>query len=90
MKAYYVFNQADGTDHFVTPENDQLIPANKDTMYQFISAQPDFSEWQGEPLDRRPPDAFGIVVASRQEDGDVCIREEDLWHQRMTLLLGSP
>ncbi len=89
MKAYFVFDQEKRSDLFVTPENDRMVLADKDTMFQFISAQPDFSQWRGEPLNNISPDTLGVVVASRQEDGDVCIIEEALWQERMAFLLGS-
>lgn len=90
MQAFFVHNQEQLSDLFVTPEKDQMVSADKNKMFQFISAQPDFSQWQGEPLNSSPPDALGVVVASRQDDGDVCIIDEALWQERMTFLLGSP
>ncbi len=90
MKAYFVSDRDKRSDVFVLPENDALIKADKDSMFYFISAQPDFSKWQGEPLNNRTPDSFGIVVASRQDKGDVCIHEEALWQERMNHWLSSP
>jgi len=45
--------------------------------------EPDFSKYAGDPLNETPPEALGVIVATRESDGDVCIVEEALWQQRM-------
>jgi hypothetical protein len=36
------------------------------------------------------PEEFGTVVATRDDQGDVCIAQEDLWRERMLANLGNP
>jgi hypothetical protein len=58
-------------------------------MEEFIAVAPDFSKYTGDPLNSRPPEALGLLVATRKTDGDVCIVEDRVWQQRMAVHLGG-
>ena len=89
MQAFYIYDEKKDADLLVIPEKDCMLPVNRSLMEDFISVKPDFSQWQGQALNGLPPDAMGQVVATRKEDGDVCIIEMDLWHERMAAYLGG-
>lgn len=89
MRAYFVHDSKKAQDHMVLPDMDLFTPANRRMVADFISPRPDFSKWTGQNLKGLPPESFGRVVATREETGDVCILEESLWQQRMTMHLGS-
>lgn len=89
MQAFYVYDEKKDADLMVIPEKDCMLPVDRSLMENFISVKPDFSQWQGQDLKGMPPDAMGKVVATRQEDGDVCILEMTIWHARMAAHLGG-
>lgn len=35
------------------------------------------------------PEDFGLVIATREERGDVCVLKMDLWQERMAHYLGK-
>lgn len=90
MQAYYVYDEKKDADVMVIPEMGCMLDVNRHMMTNFISVKPDFSQWQGQDLNGLPPEAMGVVVATRNEDGDVCILEMSLWHERMAFHLGQP
>jgi hypothetical protein len=67
-----------------------FVPVDQDAMERFISVKPDFPNWTGQSCTFVRPEDFGTVVASRDDQGDVCIVREDLWRERMFANLGSP
>ncbi|MEJ2040560.1 MAG: hypothetical protein P8X55_16770, partial [Desulfosarcinaceae bacterium] len=75
-------------DYIVVPDTDALAAANRSNMAIFIDVKPDFTQIQGDPLNGMAPDAFGRLVATRDDDGDVCIADHQLWPERMRLHLG--
>lgn len=89
MQAYYVHDEKKDTDLMVIPETDCMAPVNRSLMEDFISVKPDFSQWQGQALRGIAPDALGRVVATRTEDGDVCIMDIPLWQEKMAAYLGG-
>lgn len=90
MQAFYVYDEKKDTDTMVIPEKDCMVPVDRSLMENFIAVKPDFSQWQGQPLNGLPPDAIGQVLATRTEDGDVCIVEMEQWHERMAVFLSGP
>ena len=89
MQVYYVYDEKKDDDFMVIPEKDCLLPVDRNLMETFISVKPDFSKLEGQDLKGLPPATMGTVVASRNEDGDVCVVDMPLWHQRMAALLGG-
>jgi hypothetical protein len=59
-------------------------------MERFISVKPDFAGWTGQSCAFVKPEEFGAVVATRDDQGDVCIVQQDLWRERMFANLGNP
>ena len=58
-------------------------------MEAFISVKPDFASWSGDACGELSPEDFGTIVASREEGGDVCVVNHDLWRSRMAHNLGA-
>jgi hypothetical protein len=59
-------------------------------MERFISVKPDFANWTGTSCSFVTPEEFGTVIASRDDQGDVCIVRQDLWRERMFANMGTP
>jgi hypothetical protein len=59
-------------------------------MERFISVKPEFAAWSGQACAVVRPEEFGTVVATRDDPGDVCIIQPDLWRARMFANLGHP
>jgi hypothetical protein len=36
------------------------------------------------------PEDFGVVIATRDDDGDVCVIDHALWRKRVEYYLGAP
>jgi len=83
MKAFFVYDVKQQKDIMVVPQKDIAITVDRSVMEEFIAVEPDFSKYAGDPLNETPPEALGVIVATRESDGDVCIVEEALWQQRM-------
>jgi hypothetical protein len=49
----------------------------------FISVDPAFAKWSGDACGELDPADFGTVLATREEGGDVCVLNHDLWKSRM-------
>ena len=90
MRAFLVHDEKKETDVMVLPEQKRLVFVNRQVMNDFISVQPDFSKWSGQDLKGLVPESFGQIIATREENGDVCVVETSLWHQRMAFHLGNP
>ncbi len=88
MKAYFVHDAKKQKDLMIIPEKDRVFAVNHHIMADFIAVAPNFSQWTGESLNGLPPDTFGSVLATREDDGDVCIIDLSLWQQRMGFYLG--
>ena len=88
MRAYFVYDVKKDKDHLVIPDTNILTDVDRSIMAIFIDVKPDFSNIGGRRLNDLPPNAFGRIVATRDDDGDVCIADPDLWPQRMRAHLG--
>ena len=90
MIAYYVHDQRKARDTIYLPDLGCFVPVGKKAMERFISVKPDFANWTGQACALVEPEEFGTVVATRDDQGDVCIVRQDLWRERMFASLGSP
>ena len=90
MIAYFVHDARKRQDTIYLPDRGCFVPVDKAAMERFISVKPDFADWIGQACAFVKPEEFGTVVATRDDQGDVCIARPDLWRERMFANLGSP
>jgi hypothetical protein len=90
MIAYFVHDSKKETDMIVLPDMGCSVAVDAERMETFISVKPDFASWSGDACGQLSPEDFGSIVASRDEAGDVCVVNHDLWRQRMGHYLGTP
>jgi hypothetical protein len=90
MIAYYVHDSKKETDLIVLPDMGCSVAVDAGRMEAFISVKPDFTSWLGDACGELSPENFGTIVASRDEGGDVCVVNHDLWRRRMAHFLGAP
>lgn len=89
MKAFYVHDSRKALDHIVIPERDILVPVDRPAMEEFIAVSPKFDQMTGSSLNGLDPRKFGAVIATRDDQGDVCIEDTIAWHERMQTYLGT-
>jgi hypothetical protein len=90
MIAYYVHDSKKEIDLIVLPDMGCSVAVDAGRLEAFISVKPDFASWSGDACGELSPENFGTIVASRNEGGDVCVVNHDLWRRRMTHYLGAP
>lgn len=90
MIAYFVHDPQKASDTIYLPDAGCFIPVDKIAMERFIAVKPDFANWKGQACIFVRPEEFGTVVATRDDQGDVCILQQDLWRERMFANLGTP
>lgn len=90
MIAYFVHDSKKGSDTIYLPDSSCFVPVDKTAMDRFIAVKPDFANWTGRACTIDAPEEFGTVVATRDDQGDVCIVRQELWRERMLHHLGSP
>ena len=90
MIAYYVHDSKKEIDLIVLPDMGCSVAVDAGRFEAFISVNPDFASWSGDACGELSPEDFGTIVASRNEGGDVCVVNHDLWRRRMTHYLGAP
>ena len=90
MIAYYVHDVKKKDDLIVLPDPGCAVPVDRQRMEDFISVNPEFAKWSGDSCSDLAPEDFGTVVATRDDGGDVCVVNNELWRQRMEYYLGSP
>ncbi len=83
MIAYFVHDAATRTDTIVLPDMACAVAVDREKFEAFISPRPVFARWSGDACAHVAPEDFGIVAATRDEDGDVCVVDESLWRKRM-------
>jgi hypothetical protein len=88
MIAYCVHDEKKLCDLIVLPNMACAVPVNTENMQKFISPAPVFAEWSGDSCVDLSPEAFGTVMATRDEDGDVCVLKPELWEKAMEKYLG--
>ena len=90
MIAYYVHDNKKKNDVIVLPDPGCTVTVDRQRMEAFISVNPNFADWSGEACSDLSPEDFGTVVATRDDSGDVCVANHELWRERMDHYLGSP
>ena len=89
MIAYYVYDEAKAKDLVIIPEMACAVAVDEKVMADFIGATPIFAAWSGDACEIVAPEDFGLVIATREETGDVCVLKADLWQERMAHHLGE-
>lgn len=90
MAAYFIHNSKTETDVIIMPDMQCSFPVDAERMEAYIAVSPKFGAWSGDACGVVDPEDFGTVVATREEGGDVCILNEDIWKERMKYYLGDP
>ena len=90
MLAYYVHDDKKKNDVIVLPDMGCTVSVDRERMEAFISVSPDFTTWPGDACSDLRPEDFGIVIATREDQGDVCVINHEIWRRRMEHYLGSP
>ena len=90
MIAYYVHDKKKDNDMIVLPEMGCSVVVDAARLEAFISVKPEFASWSGDACGELSPEDFGTIVATRDDNGDVCVVNHDLWRRRMAHYLGSP
>jgi hypothetical protein len=90
MIAYFVYDPAQKSDTIYLPDLGCFVPVDKAAMERFIAVKPEFAGWTGRTCAYMKPEEFGTVIATRDDQGDVCIVKQDLWRERMLTYLGNP
>ncbi len=81
MIAYYVTKGQQDT--VVIPEAQVAMRVDRAVLRHFLADEPDFAAWQGEPLSGRAPDAFGTVLATREDEAPPTILDQARWNDRV-------
>jgi len=89
MIAYFVHDSKKETDMIVLPDMRCSVAVDAGRLEAFISVNPDFVSWSGDACGELSPEDFGTIVASRDEGGDVCVVNHDLWRRCMAQYLGA-
>jgi hypothetical protein len=90
MLAYYVHDSETENDIIVLPDRGCRIAVDAKRLEAFISVDPNFAGWSGDACGDLSPEDFGVVIATRDDQGDVCVINHDLWRRRMEFYLGNP
>ena len=90
MIAYYVYDEKKENDTIVIPEMGCGISVTADIFEKFISVEPDFTAWSGDACGELSPEDFGTIIASREDLGDVCVTNNDMWRKRMFFYMNKP
>ena len=90
MIAYYVHDHKKEDDVIIIPNRECAVPVDRARLEAFISVDPVFASWPGDACGLVSPEDFGVVIATRDDDGDVCVIDQGLWRERMEYYLGSP
>ncbi len=89
MIAYYVYDEKKEKDLVILPEMGCAVAVDEKVMADFIGATPMFAAWSGDTCQIVAPEDFGLVIATREDQGDVCVLKMDLWQERMVHYLGE-
>lgn len=90
MIAYFVRDSKNEKDLIVIPDKGCSVEVTPQHMETFISVDPLFAGWTGDSCEDVAPEDFGTVVATRDDGGDVCVMDHELWKERMAYYLGIP
>jgi hypothetical protein len=83
MIAYFVHDDKKNADIILLPDMSCAVNVDKEKMEDFISPAPAFAKWSGNTCVDVKPEDFGAVVATREEGGDVCVLNAEIWQARM-------
>ena len=89
MMAYYVHDPKKENDVIIMPDMGCSVSVTAEILQEFISVQPVFAKWSGDACGNLAPEDFGTVIATREETGDVCVLDQNLWQARMDRFLGD-
>jgi len=90
MIAYYVYDHKKEDDVIVIPNRECTVPVDRERLESFISVDPMFASWPGDVCGLVSPEDFGVVIATRDDNGDVCVIDQQRWRERMEHYLGNP
>lgn len=90
MIAYYVYDEKKENDTLVIPDMGCSISVSADIFEKFISVSPDFMKWSCDSCGQLSPEDFGIVIATRDDQGDVCVVNNKIWRKRMFFYMNQP
>ena len=90
MIAYYVHDAKKENDVIVIPDRECSTTVDRERLEAFISVDPVFASWSGDTCELVSPEDFGVVIATRDDGGDVCVMDQEKWRQRMEHYLGNP
>lgn len=88
MIAYFVHDARKALDYIVIPDLDALVKVAPSAIEDFIGVQPRFDQLKKAALNGLSPQSFGCVLATRDDQGDVCVEDTCLWQERMAHYLG--
>ena len=86
MIAYYVHDDKKENDVIVIPNRECTVPVDRERLEAFISVDPVFASWPGKACGR----VSAENIATRDDNGDVCVIDQERWRERMEYYLGSP
>ncbi len=89
MIAYFVHDSRKQSDLFVLPDMGCAVAVTPGRFETFIAPSPVFANWSGDTCGDLAPEKMGTVVATRDELGDVCVLDHDLWRQRMEFYMNG-
>lgn len=81
MIAYFVTGPK--ADTLVIPEANLAVTVDRTTLKAFLGDSPAYAGWSGEALGDRAPEAFGRVIARREDDRPPDILDQATWNQRV-------
>jgi len=87
MIAYCV--EKDGTPMIVIPDTDQVLPLDQNRLEAFISVSPCFKGWIGTHHENLDVKDFGILIATRDDDGDITLQDGPRWQKLLESCLGA-
>ena len=82
MLAYFVHDPKKEGDLIIIPGICCSVRVDAERFESFISPTADFAAWTGDTCEL-PPEDFGKVIATRDDDGDVCVLDQALWRSRL-------
>lgn len=85
MIAYYVTKKA--YDSIVLPQAGRFCQVDAALLRRFLADSPDFANWPGDDLEGLKPEDFGTVIATREDDADPVIRDQETWNQQVLKIL---
>jgi hypothetical protein len=76
--------QNENGEFILIPETEQVITADKENTKAFVAPSPCFKTWIGVHHENLSPEAFGKIIASRDDEGDVAVKDDEAWRKVMS------